>query len=57
MRLRDLIFISLVLGGGLARGVLRPSASAVVLTMAEHVVGHADLRPIVAEIDAGFRRR
>ena len=32
MRLRDLIFVSLVLGGGLAlaRGVLRPSASAVV---------------------------
>jgi len=62
MRLRDLIFVSLVLGGGLAlaRGVLRPSASAVIPGKAQSAlsaVGDADLRPIVAEVDAGFRRR
>ena len=59
MRLRDLIFVSLVVGGGLAlaRGVLRPSASAVVPGTAERRLGHADLRPVVAELDAGFRRR
>jgi hypothetical protein len=58
MRLRDLIFVSLLLGGGLAlgRGVLRPSTSAVTPTEAGQVPRDDDLRCIVTEIDAEFRR-
>ena len=57
MRLRDLIFVSLVVGGGAGpgRGVLRPSASDVVPRTAQQNTGFADLQPIVAEVDSGFR--
>ena len=58
MRLRDLIFVSVVLGGGLAlaRGTLRPPASTPPREPAKQT-GQADLRPIVAEINTVFERR
>ncbi|MGD0040593.1 MAG: DUF1549 domain-containing protein [Isosphaeraceae bacterium] len=58
MKLRDLIFVSVVLAGGLAlaRGALRPSASTPPREP-EKKTGQADLRPIVAEINAVFERR
>ena len=58
MKLRDLIFVSVVLGGGLAlaRGALRPPASTPPREPAKKT-GQADPRPIVAEINAVFERR
>src|SRR5271166_7096105 len=58
MRLRDLIFVSVVLAGGLAlaRGALRSPVSTPPREP-EKKTGQADLRPIVAEINAVFERR
>ncbi len=58
MRLRDLIFVSVVLAGGLAlaRGALRSPVSTPPCEP-EKKTGQADLRPIVAEINAVFERR
>jgi Protein of unknown function (DUF1549)/Protein of unknown function (DUF1553) len=58
MRLRDLIFVSVVLGGGLAlaRGALRPPAW-IPPHLPETKVARANLQPIVAEINADFERR
>ena len=58
MRLRDLIFVSVVLGGGLAlaRGALRPPTSTPPREP-DKKTGQADLGPIVAEVNAVFERR
>ena len=56
MRLRDLIFVSMVLGGGmaLARGVLRPPAS-VAVPVASTAASKADLGPVVEQVNDAFR--
>src|SRR4051812_44139170 len=57
MRLRDLIFVSVVLGSGmaLARGALRPPAS-VPGPATNLATSKADLLPIVGQTDEVFRR-
>ena len=56
MRLRDLIFVSIVLGGGmaLARGVLRPPAS-VAVPVTITAASKADLGPVVEQVNDAFR--
>src|SRR4051794_26640853 len=56
MRLRDLIFVSIVLGSGmaLARGVFRPPAS-VPVPVTNTATSNADLRPVVDQVDDVFR--
>lgn len=57
MRLRDLIFVSVVLGGGmaLARGVLRPAPS-VPGPVDISGFAKADLSRVVGQVDEAFRR-
>jgi hypothetical protein len=57
MRLRDLIFVSVVLGGGLAlaRGALRTPASAPA-HLALVAAARVDLVTVVKDVDAVFRR-
>lgn len=56
MRLRDLIFVSVILCGGLAltRGAIRPSAAGP--GREPPWPGHPELRPITDELDAVFRK-
>ena len=58
MRLRDLIFVIVVLGGGLAlaRGTLRPTVAAPSPRPGQPNA-RADLGPIVADVNAAFERR
>jgi hypothetical protein len=58
MRFRDLIFICVVLGAGLAlaRGAFRPTVPAPSRSEVQRT-DRADLLPVVEELDASFRRR
>jgi hypothetical protein len=57
MRLRDLIFVSIVLGGGmaLARGALRSPATVPVPTT-KQAAASVELGPVVEQVDECFRR-
>ena len=57
MRLRDMMFVIVVLGGGLAlaRGTLRPTGSTPLPP--EKGAARANLGPIVAKVNAAFERR
>src|SRR6476659_4108348 len=56
MRLRDLIFVSVVLGGGmaLARGVLR-SPAATPAPATKQAAAKAEIGPVVEQVDEVFR--
>jgi hypothetical protein len=58
MRFRDLIFVCVVLGAGLAlaRGAFRPASQAPSQSEARRT-DQPELRPVVAELDASFHRR
>jgi hypothetical protein len=58
MRLRDLVFVTVVIGGALslARGALKLPA-ATLSRQPKQYADHVDLRPIVAEINVAFERQ